>query len=227
MAANKVMKLAISREGKNQYTNSDKRENVFSGYSDCSSLYWKCYEKAYGLYIGSWTGQQVQHGWQIKCWNGKKSLTLKDYEGLEPGDLIFFGSGDAVHVEGYVGMINGVPMLFGHGSGTPHYNNGLTYTHKAGFYQARRYYVEKSSVSSDDPSPLNKITLPTLKRGSNGKAVVLLQACLNMYNYGLDVDGEFGNATEESVRTFQRIRKMTETGNCNKDTWKKILTPMR
>ena len=39
-------------------------------------------------------------------------------------------------------------MLFGHGSGTPSYKNGLTYTHSAKFYQARRFYTEESSITS-------------------------------------------------------------------------------
>ena len=144
----KAVELATSREGKNQYTQSDLRSQVFGGYSDCSSLWWKAFEKAYGIQIGTWTGEQVEKGTQIAYYGGKDHLTEEDYKNLQVGDLIYFGSGEAKHVEGFAGWKNGVPMLFGHGSGTPSYKNGLTYTHSAKFYQARRFYTEESSITS-------------------------------------------------------------------------------
>lgn len=144
----KAVELATSREGKNQYTQSDLRSQVFNGYSDCSSLWWKAFEKAYGIQIGTWTGEQVEKGTQVAYYGGKDHLTEDDYKKLQVGDLIYFGSGEAKHVEGFVGWKNGVPMLFGHGSGTPSYKNGLTYTHSAKFYQARRFYTEESDTTS-------------------------------------------------------------------------------
>lgn len=144
----KAVELAESREGRNQYTQSDLRSQVFNGYSDCSSIWWKSFEKAYGIQIGTWTGEQVEKGTQVAYYGGKDNLTIADYKKLQVGDLIYFGSGEAKHVEGFVGWKNGIPMLFGHGSGTPSYKNGLTYTHSAKFYQARRFYTEQNSSSS-------------------------------------------------------------------------------
>ena len=144
----KAVELATSREGKNQYTQSDLRSQVFNGYSDCSSLWWKAFEKAYGIQIGTWTGEQVEKGTQVAYYGGKDHLTEDDYKKLQVGDLIYFGSDEAKHVEGFAGWKNGVPMLFGHGSGTPSYKNGLTYTHSAKFYQARRFYTEESDTTS-------------------------------------------------------------------------------
>lgn len=144
----KAVELATSREGKNQYTQSDLRSQVFNGYSDCSALWWKAFEKAYGIQIGTWTGEQVEKGTQVAYYGGKDHLTEDDYKKLQVGDLIYFGSDEAKHVEGFAGWKNGVPMLFGHGSGTPSYKNGLTYTHSAKFYQARRFYTEESDTTS-------------------------------------------------------------------------------
>lgn len=144
----KAVELAASREGKNQYTQSELRSQVFGGYSDCSSLWWKAFEKAYDIQIGTWTGEQVEKGTQAAYYGGKDHLTEEDYKKLQVGDLIYFGSGEAKHVEGFAGWENGVPMLFGHGSGTPSYKNGLTYTHSAKFYQARRFYTEESDTTS-------------------------------------------------------------------------------
>lgn len=157
----KAVELATSREGKNQYTQSGLREQVFSGYSDCSSLWWKAYEKAYNIQIGTWTGEQVDKGTRIALYGGKTALTEADYKKLQVGDLIFFGAGEAQHVEGFAGYRNGVPMLFGHGSGTPSYKNGLTYRHSAKFYQARRYYTETSDTADTIPDTTAEDTKKT------------------------------------------------------------------
>ena len=154
----KAVELAISREGKNQYTQSNLRSQVFDGYSDCSSLWWKAFEKAYGIQIGTWTGEQVEKGTQVAYYGGKDHLTEEDYKNLQVGDLIYFGSGEAKHVEGFAGWKNGVPMLFGHGSGTPSYKNGLTYTHSAKFYQARRFYTEESGITSGSAGSTSTFT---------------------------------------------------------------------
>ena len=155
----KAVELATSREGKNQYTQSDFRSQVFGGYSDCSSLWWKAFEKAYGIQIGTWTGEQVEKGTQVAYYGGKDHLTEDDYKKLQVGDLIYFGSGEAKHVEGFAGWKNGVPMLFGHGSGTPSYKNGLTYTHSAKFYQARRFYTEESGTTSGSSDSIATSTI--------------------------------------------------------------------
>lgn len=160
----KAVELATSREGKNQYTQSDLRSQVFGGYSDCSSLWWKAFEKAYGIQIGTWTGEQVEKGTQVAYYGGKDHLTEEDYKKLQIGDLIYFGSGEAKHVEGFAGWKNGVPMLFGHGSGTPSYKNGLTYTHSAKFYQARRFYTEESGIASESSgsTPTSTVSAETV-----------------------------------------------------------------
>ena len=48
-----------SREGKNQYTQSSKRDQVSSGYSDCSSLQQWVYEQVLGVNIGDNTEAQM------------------------------------------------------------------------------------------------------------------------------------------------------------------------
>lgn len=234
MAAMQAVKAATSREGKNQYTQSWKRELVFDGWSDCSSLMWKSYEKAYGLYIGSWTGEQVCYGWQVGFYGGKDHLTSEDLKHLEPGDLIFFGSGDAKHVEMYVG--NG--RLFGHGSGTPSYKNALTYTHSAGVYQARRYWTddknedidyeekeeEQDGWDVDDIVPLTRIDMPVLKKGDKGKYVYFLQAAINLFNYGLDLTGKMDKETVSALKTFQKVHKLESDGEAGEQTWREIFT---
>ena len=48
-----------SREGKNQYTQGSKRDQVASGWSDCSSLMRWAHEEALGVYIGGNTEAQI------------------------------------------------------------------------------------------------------------------------------------------------------------------------
>ena len=54
-----LVAAVISREGKNQYTQGSKRDQVASGWSDCSSLMRWAHEEALGVYIGGNTEAQI------------------------------------------------------------------------------------------------------------------------------------------------------------------------
>ena len=55
-----IVDLIMSREGKNQYTQSSKRDLVEEGYSDCSSLTHWAHKKALGIDIGDDTTGQIR-----------------------------------------------------------------------------------------------------------------------------------------------------------------------
>lgn len=110
----KVRDYVISREGKNQYTQSSNRTKVDSGYSDCSSLQQRAYQKI-GMEIGSYTGAQIVKGSWVQL-GGQ----YPDESKLLPGDELFFATNynngrpyNVGHIEMYVG--NG--QISGHGSG--------------------------------------------------------------------------------------------------------------
>lgn len=115
-----VAKL-ISREGKNTYTQGDKRDQVGSGYSDCSSLTQWAHKQALDIAIGGNTEAQIKTG-NLTTIDAGVSNGLPDESKLLPGDLLFFrgrdtsrkASGYVGHVEMYVG--NG--QISGHGTGT-------------------------------------------------------------------------------------------------------------
>lgn len=71
-------------------------------------------------------------------------------------------------------------------------------------------------------------TLPTVKRGSSGDIVSLLQTELKLMGYNVgNVDGSFGPATEAALKDFQsNIRKvylnMVADGICGPKTWGRI-----
>lgn len=67
-----------------------------------------------------------------------------------------------------------------------------------------------------------EVQLPVIKKGSSGTAVSMLQAMLCV-----NVDGKFGNATETSLKTFQKNVKISADGICGADTWKKVIEHMK
>jgi len=65
--------------------------------------------------------------------------------------------------------------------------------------------------------------LPTLRRGSQGDEVADLQMLMNSkYGYELEVDGNFGRATEAAVKDFQSKHGLTADGIVGKKTWKAL-----
>ena len=141
----KVRDYIFSREGKNQYTQSEKREFVDDGYSDCSSLQQSAYHEI-GIEIGADTLAQIQKGEWVQLGN-----ELPDESLLEIGDELFFTAGfdngrpyHVGHVEMYVG--NG--EISGHGEGIgPVRKNMLEYCQRRNeigkpFIGVKRYVFE-------------------------------------------------------------------------------------
>lgn len=65
-------------------------------------------------------------------------------------------------------------------------------------------------------------TRPTLKIGSKGPNVRLLQELLNAKGYNLTTDGEFGKLTSASLRNFQRANGLVDDGIAGPKTWEKL-----
>lgn len=65
--------------------------------------------------------------------------------------------------------------------------------------------------------------IPTLRRGSQGDEVADLQTILNArYGADLEVDGNFGKATEAAVKAFQKSNGLTADGVAGAKTWKAL-----
>jgi len=66
----------------------------------------------------------------------------------------------------------------------------------------------------------------TLRKGSHGSDVVLLQKKLLALGYDLGmsgVDGKFGNLTRYAVKCFQNDKKLTVDGIVGRQTWRALL----
>lgn len=65
-------------------------------------------------------------------------------------------------------------------------------------------------------------TKPTLKKGSKGSDVKMLQQALNTKGFNLVVDGDFGLATDTAVRQFQEASSLEVDGIVGPATWKAL-----
>jgi len=74
--------------------------------------------------------------------------------------------------------------------------------------------------------PEKEDNLPTLRKGSKGKYVTLLQTKLANLGYNLGksgVDGDFGSATLAAVKAFQKDRGLVVDGVVGKKTWEALM----
>lgn len=84
------------------------------------------------------------------------------------------------------------------------------------------HYAIPAGLYGDTP-----IQMPTLRMGSTGEYVTLLQTKLIQRGYSLEpygADGKYGNKTVEAVKAFQRDNGLTADGICGKNTWNAILS---
>jgi peptidoglycan hydrolase-like protein with peptidoglycan-binding domain len=65
---------------------------------------------------------------------------------------------------------------------------------------------------------------PTLRRGSRGCYVMILQDALSTLGYvtGTRIDGVFGSQTENALIGYQRRMGLTADGVCGCNSWKNI-----
>ena len=61
------------------------------------------------------------------------------------------------------------------------------------------------------------------RKGDKIQAVKTLQACLDVFGYGLAIDGSFGGKTETALKDFQKKHGLTVDGVCGKNSWNALL----
>lgn len=80
--------------------------------------------------------------------------------------------------------------------------------------------AKNDKVESTGGNVMSKLTIqiPTIRKGSKGKAVRILQALLY-----INITGEFDQNTESSCKAFQNKMKLVSDGICGPKTWKEVL----
>ena len=84
----------------------------------------------------------------------------------------------------------------------------------------RPKYVNSSPITPVTPT----IPIPaTVKQGSKGETVTLLQQLLVSRGYVIGIDGDFGPETEKAVRDFQNKQHLGVDGVVGPKTWTALL----
>lgn len=167
------------------------------------------------------------------------------YSNPEVGDQIFFYVDGDINHTGIVEQIeNGyVTTIEGNSSDMVRRNKyPIVHSTIAGYGRPRWSYAagiaadgsQNDSNSVSDESNINspvtvKVSQNTLKFGSVGNSVKVLQAMLNYYGSNLDIDGEFGRLTENALKEYQS-KNQDEDGNkleidgiAGKKTWRSMI----
>ena len=133
----------------------------------------------------------------LVCVVYKRRDTKMSHTGMSMGD----GSGGVIHCSTTVKRGNA-------------YADNPKWTHwgiPKGLYSTEE--LRKAGIDVKDNTP-------RLRRGSQGDEVADLQMLLNSkYGYDLEVDGNFGKATESAVKDFQKKHGLTADGVVGKKTW--------
>ena len=71
-----------------------------------------------------------------------------------------------------------------------------------------------------------QLQFPVLKKGSKGTAVKAMQILLMGYGYSCGkwgADGEFGNATEMALKSFQQEKCLPQNGQTGEEVWQSLM----
>ena len=235
--ANDVIKIAQGEIGvKESPANSNMqkygKEYGANGTAWCCQFVWWVFKHAgaselfYGGGKTAWVPSVRKHYAQKGKWIRRGDGTPK------PGDLIIFGNRDDSGSGKHIGIITKVT------SSTVYTVEGNTtktgYSANGGMVAAKSYSRTNSNIAGyctvdydkESEAKTVMIELNQLEKGSKGDNVKALQILLIGYgfdcgNYG--ADGDFGSATNEAVRKYQKAKGLTVDGIVGEKTWKKIL----
>ena len=189
--------------------------------ADCSGLFKWAFNKLGGyMYHGSNTMYLKYCVNKGELKKGKRA----DGAALKPGTAVFVWNGKTYS---HVGLFVGDGLVIEAESTQKGVTTSKVTATKWTYWGELKgvdYSAKTGSSPPSDPVPDKEPvqTLPTLKRGSKGEYVTLLQTKLKNKGYDLGaygVDGDFGKATEAAVRAFQMDAGIAVDGVVGKNTW--------
>ena len=234
--ADKIIEIAkaeigVTESPKNSNKQKYGKEYGVNGTAWCCQFVWWVFKHAgasalfYGGGKTAWVPSVRKHYTQKGKWIRRGDGTPK------PGDLIIFGNRDDSGSGKHIGIITKVT------SSTVYTVEGNTtksgYSANGGMVAAKSYSRTNSNIAgycsidyNDEVKETVEVTVETLKKGSKGDNVKALQILLIGYgfdcgNYG--ADGDFGSATDEAVKAYQKKNGLDVDGIVGKNTWNKLL----
>ncbi len=93
------------------------------------------------------------------------------------------------------------------------------------YTQTLMNFIRKNKLWMWDYEVLKTYTpdkLKTIKKGSDGGAVYLLQTLLREKGYKLSCDGSFGGETDYVLKCYQEKNGLVVDGSCGPKTWRSI-----
>ena len=234
--ADKIIEIAkaeigVTESPKNSNKQKYGKEYGVNGTAWCCQFVWWVFKHAgasplfYGGGKTAWVPSVRKHYTQKGKWIRRGDDTPK------PGDLIIFGNRDDSGSGKHIGIITKVT------SSTVYTVEGNTtktgYSANGGMVAAKSYSRTNSNIAgycsidyNDEVREMVEVTVETLKKGSKGDNVKALQTLLIGYGYDCGkygADGDFGSATDEAVKKYQKKNGLTVDGIVGKNTWNKLL----
>lgn len=184
---------------------------------DCQGfVHWLLEQVGVPLYGGGATSQwQTKSNWaatgeigtmprNLVCCVYKWRTDRMSHAGMSMGD----GGGGVIHCSTTVKRGNA-------------FTDSSPWTHwgiPKGLYSVKE--LKKAGIKVEEDQ-----NVPTLRKGSRGPAVMVLQNLLNQWGANLKPDGIFGDKTEAAVKDFQSTHKLTADGVVGPKT-RAILDPL-
>ena len=234
--ADKIIEIAkaeigVTESPKNSNKQKYGKEYGVNGTAWCCQFVWWVFKHAgaselfYGGGKTAWVPSVRKHYTQKGKWIRRGNGTPK------PGDIIIFGNRDDSGSGKHIGIITKVT------SSTVYTIEGNTtksgFSANGGMVAAKSYSRSNANIAGycsidydDEVKETVEVTVETLKKGSKSDNVKALQILL--IGYGFDcgkygADGDFGSATDEAVKAYQKKNGLDVDGIVGKNTWNKLL----
>lgn len=174
----------------------------------------RCFDcRGFTYWVFLQVGIKIEGGGATSQWNDDNNWSEKgDIKDLPAGKVacVFMRNGSTM---GHTGIhIGGGNIIHCSGTVTRGKTTDKGWTH----------YAIPKGMEGVVPVPDPGTDRPTLRKGSKGEYVTLLQTKLIQLGYDLNpygADGSYGNKTVEAVKLFQIDHNLTDDGICGKKTW--------
>ena len=237
--ADKIIEIAkaeigVTESPKNSNKQKYGKEYGVNGTAWCCQFVWWVFKHAgasalfYGGGKTAWVPSVRKHYTQKGKWIRRGNGTPKS------GDIIIFGNRDDSGSGKHIGIVTKVT------SSTVYTIEGNTtksgFSANGGMVAAKSYSRSNANIAGycsidydDEVKETVEVTVEMLKKGSKGDNVKALQILLIGYGFNCGkygTDGDFGSATDEAVKAYQKKNGLDVDGIVGKNTWNKLLGGM-